>query len=76
MIWRGDLRKVEVSSYNEKWIQMFSEEAKKLNFVFGNEVIDIYHIEMQEIRYDSREEDGIVKRRYFQKGENNRTQMK
>ena len=44
MIWRGDLRKVEVSSYNEKWIQMFSEEAKKLNFVFGNEVIDIYNI--------------------------------
>jgi len=41
----GDnLRKVEVSSYNEKWIQMFIEEAEKLNLIFGNELVDIYHI--------------------------------
>lgn len=98
------MRKVEVSSYNEKWIQMFMEEAEKLNLIFGNELIDIYHIgstsvpglkakpiidimpvikdinnvdkynlEMQEIGYVPKGENGIVKRRYFQKGGDNRT---
>lgn len=98
------MRKVEVSSYNEKWIQMFCEEAKKLNLIFGNEIIDIYHIgstsvsglkakpiidimpvvkdinnvdkyniEMQEIGYAPKGEKGIVNRRYFQKGGDNRS---
>ncbi|CAM5194692.1 hypothetical protein UACE39S_02278 [Ureibacillus acetophenoni] len=38
------MRKVEVSSYSEKWPLMFLEEAEKLKGIFGHEVIDIYHI--------------------------------
>ncbi|MFJ8511490.1 GrpB family protein [Lysinibacillus xylanilyticus] len=98
------MRKVEVTSYNEKWIQMFTEEAEKLNLIFGNEIIDIYHIgstsvpglkakpiidimpvvkdinkvdkynlEMQEIGYEPKGEYGIVNRRYFRKGGDNRS---
>ncbi|MFJ7982670.1 GrpB family protein [Lysinibacillus xylanilyticus] len=98
------MRKVEVSSYNENWIQMFTEEAEKLNLIFGNEIIDIYHIgstsvpglkakpiidimpvvkdinkvnkynlEMQEIGYEHKGEYGIVNRRYFRKGGDNRS---
>ena len=38
------MRKVEARDYNEKWIQMFREEAEKLNLVFGSEIIHIHHI--------------------------------
>ncbi|GAA3347787.1 hypothetical protein GCM10017717_22800 [Deinococcus persicinus] len=38
------MRKLVVSLYNEQWIQLFMEEAEKLNFIFKNEIIDIYHI--------------------------------
>ncbi|TDY01231.1 UNVERIFIED_CONTAM: GrpB-like predicted nucleotidyltransferase (UPF0157 family) [Lysinibacillus xylanilyticus] len=98
------MRKVEVSSFNENWIQMFTEEAEKLNLIFGNEIIEIYHIgstsvpglkakpiidimpvvkdinkvdkynlEMQEIGYVPKGEYGIVNRRYFRKGGDNRS---
>jgi GrpB-like predicted nucleotidyltransferase (UPF0157 family) len=101
----GDtLRKAEVCSYNEKWAQMFMEEAKKLNLIFGNEIVDIHHIgstsvlelkakpiidimpvvkdinnvdkynlEMHEIGYEPKGENGIAGRRYFQKGGDNRS---
>lgn len=98
------LRKVEVFSYDEKWNQMFKEEAAKLQTIFGNELVDIHHIGstsvpclkakpiidimpvvrdinkvdkynifMQEIGYEPKGENGIPKRRYFQKGGENRT---
>ncbi|MFT4416643.1 GrpB family protein [Fredinandcohnia humi] len=38
------MRKVEVCSYNEKWAVLFAEEAKKLNLIFGNEIVAIHHI--------------------------------
>jgi len=38
------LRKVEVSSYNENWPLLFTEEAEKLKLIFGNEMVDIHHI--------------------------------
>ena len=41
---RAYLRKVEVMAYNERWPQMFSEEAARLNDIFRNEIIAIYHI--------------------------------
>ncbi len=46
MKWLGGntLRKLLVSLYDEQWIQLFMEEAEKLNFIFKNEIIDIYHI--------------------------------
>ncbi|MFS0782189.1 GrpB family protein [Bacillus sp. 1P06AnD] len=93
------MRKVEVRSYDARWVQHFSEEAEKLNLVFGDEIIDIHHIGstsvpglkakpiidimpvvkdinkvdtynnmMQEIGYEAKGENGIVQRRYFQKG--------
>ncbi len=98
------LRKVEVYPYNEKWTQMFREEKKKLQTIFGNEIVDIHHIGstsvpglkakpiidimpvvrdintvdkfnivMQEFGYEPKGENGIPKRRYFQKGGDNRT---
>lgn len=38
------LRKVEVSSYNEKWTVLFEQEAEKLKLIFGNEIVAIHHI--------------------------------
>jgi GrpB-like predicted nucleotidyltransferase (UPF0157 family) len=38
------VRKVEISSYNEKWVSMFEEEADKLRDIFGEEVLVIHHI--------------------------------
>ncbi|WP_186579504.1 GrpB family protein [Aquibacillus kalidii] len=38
------MRKVEVSSYSEKWSQLFSEEAEKLYQIFENEIVAIHHI--------------------------------
>ncbi|WP_413299602.1 GrpB family protein [Bacillus sp. 1P10SD] len=98
------MRRVEVCSYNEKWSNMFSEEAEKLKRIFRNEIVDIYHIgstavpglkakpiidimpvvndinmidtfipNMQEIGYESKGENGISGRRYFQKGGDNRS---
>ncbi|MEI5909591.1 GrpB family protein [Bacillus spongiae] len=98
------MRRVEVSSYNEKWSSMFTEEVEKLSLIFGNEIVDIHHIgstsvpglkakpvidimpvvkdidlvdkhyqEMQDIGYDPKGENGIPKRRYFQKGGDNRS---
>jgi GrpB-like predicted nucleotidyltransferase (UPF0157 family) len=37
------MRKVEVCTYNENWSVMFTEEAEKLNLIFGIEMVDIYH---------------------------------
>lgn len=104
MIGGSYLRKIEVYSYDEKWKQMFKEEAAKLQIIFGNEIVDIHHIgstsvpglkakpiidimpvvrdinsvdnyniSMQEIGYEPKGENGIPKRRYFQKGGENRT---
>ncbi len=101
---RGNLRKVEVCPYNEKWAQMFIEEAERLNHILKNDIIDIhhigstsvpglkakpiidiqivvkdinrverYHMEMKQIGYDPKGENGIVGRRYFQKGGDNRS---
>lgn len=98
------LRKVEVCSYNEKWPLMFLEEAEKLKLIFGNEILDIYHIgstsvrglkakpiidimpvveditlvdkyneEMQNNGYEPKGENGLLGRRYFQKGGDNRS---
>lgn len=98
------MRKVEVCSYNEKWVLMFAEEAEKLKQILGNEIVEIYHIgstsvqwlmakpiidimpvvydihivdsyndEMEKIGYKFKGENGIPGRRYFQKGEDNRT---
>ncbi|MED3553703.1 GrpB family protein [Cytobacillus praedii] len=98
------MRKVEVCSYNEKWVLMFAEEAEKLKQIFGEEIVDIYHIgstsvqwlkakpiidimpvvydihivdsyndEMEKIGYKCKGENGIPGRRYFQKGEDNRS---
>ncbi|MEQ2528397.1 GrpB family protein [Bacillaceae bacterium CLA-AA-H227] len=38
------MRKVEVSSYNEKWTVLFEQEAEKLKLIFGNEIVAIHHI--------------------------------
>lgn len=38
------MRKVEVSSYDEKWAVLFAEEADKLKLVFENEMVAIHHI--------------------------------
>ncbi|MED0678851.1 GrpB family protein [Aneurinibacillus thermoaerophilus] len=38
------MRKVEVVPYNEKWPELFQEEANKIKSVFGDEAINIYHI--------------------------------
>ena len=38
------MRKVEVSSYNERWPAMFEEEVKMLYHIFGKEIISIHHI--------------------------------
>ncbi|WP_208587763.1 GrpB family protein [Gracilibacillus suaedae] len=98
------MRKVEVCPYNEKWQTMFVEEARKLKFIFGNDIVDIHHIgstsvpglkakpiidmmpvvkdinsidrfnaEMNNIGYVHKGENGIHRRRYFQKGGDNRT---
>lgn len=98
------MRKVEVCSYNEKWVLMFAEKAEKLKQILGNEIVEIYHIgstsvqwlmakpiidimpvvydihivdsyndEMEKIGYKFKGENGIPGRRYFQKGEDNRT---
>ena len=98
------MRKVEIRSYSENWIDMFMEEAEKLNVIFEHEMIaidhigstsvpglkakpiidimavvkdihnvDKYNIEMRKIGYVPKGENGIVQRRYFQKGGDNRT---
>jgi GrpB-like predicted nucleotidyltransferase (UPF0157 family) len=36
--------KVEVKEHNEKWHQMFEEESQRIRDIFGDELIDIYHI--------------------------------
>lgn len=38
------MRKVEVCSYSEKWPVLFLEEAEILKNIFGNEIINIFHI--------------------------------
>lgn len=42
--------KVEVKEYNEKWPQMFKDEAEKIKAVFVNELIDIHHIGSTSVR--------------------------
>lgn len=36
--------KVVVTEYRDEWTQQFSEESQKMKEIFGDEVIDIYHI--------------------------------
>ncbi|WP_409294122.1 GrpB family protein [Peribacillus sp. SCS-26] len=98
------MRNVEVCPYNEKWSQMFKEEAEKINLVLGDEMINIYHIgstsirglsakpiidimpvvkdinkvdtyniEMKNLGYKPKGENGIRGRRYFQKGGDQRS---
>lgn len=98
------MRKVEVTPYNEQWASMFKEESSKLHEIFGDEIIEIYHIgstsvnnlkakpiidimpvvkdinrmdsfktAMVFIGYESKGENGIIGRRYFQKGGDSRT---
>jgi GrpB-like predicted nucleotidyltransferase (UPF0157 family) len=97
-------RNVTVAPYNEEWPRLYEAEAHKLKKVYGDEVIEIYHIgstsvpglsakpiidmmpivkdiskvddynqAMMEIGYEPRGENGIVGRRYFQKGNEKRT---
>ncbi|WP_257348544.1 GrpB family protein [Pseudalkalibacillus decolorationis] len=42
--------KVEVKEHNEKWERMFREEAQRIKDIFGNELIDIYHIGSTSVR--------------------------
>lgn len=36
--------KVTVHAYNSNWPHLFKEEAEKLKVIFGDQLIDIYHI--------------------------------
>jgi len=36
--------KVQVVDYDEDWVMRFQLEAKKLKDIFGEELIEIYHI--------------------------------
>ncbi|MGN1386985.1 MAG: GrpB family protein [Bacillus sp. (in: firmicutes)] len=38
------MRKVEVVPHREEWAELFIEESEKLKEVYGDEIIDIYHI--------------------------------
>ncbi|WP_112180460.1 GrpB family protein [Paraliobacillus zengyii] len=38
------MRKVEVLSNQEEWAKMFQRESKKIKDVFGEELLNIYHI--------------------------------
>jgi GrpB-like predicted nucleotidyltransferase (UPF0157 family) len=98
------MRKVEVVPFNESWSVMFEEEARKMNTIFGNEIVAIYHIgstsipgmyakpiidilvevkdiesvdhyneQMSALGYRAMGENGISGRRYFRKGEVERT---
>ncbi|QPA32782.1 GrpB family protein [Thermaerobacillus caldiproteolyticus] len=98
------MRKVEVVSFNEGWSVMFEEEVRKMNTIFGNEIVAIYHIgstsipgmyakpiidilvevkdiesvdhyneQMSAIGYRAMGEHGISGRRFFCKGEDERT---
>ncbi|SFC67432.1 GrpB domain, predicted nucleotidyltransferase, UPF0157 family [Bacillus sp. OV322] len=98
------MRKVNVCPYSVDWVAMFIEESKKLNQIFGNEIIEIHHIgstsiqglkakpiidimpvveeinvvdkfnnEMKSIGYEPKGENGLLGRRYFKKGGDNRT---
>ncbi|MGD2197226.1 GrpB family protein [Lysinibacillus fusiformis] len=44
MFRRKYFAKTSFSLYDEQWLQLFMEEAEKLNFIFRNEIIGIYHI--------------------------------
>ena len=44
MFRRKYFAKTSCRLYDEQWLQLFMEEAEKLNFIFKNEIIDIYHI--------------------------------
>jgi GrpB-like predicted nucleotidyltransferase (UPF0157 family) len=98
------MRKVEVVPFSENWSFMFEEEARKINNVFGNEIVAIYHIgstsiprmhakpiidilvevkdiesvdnyneQMSALGYRALGEHGISGRRFFRKGEVERT---
>jgi len=38
------MRKVVVESYNENWEKRFLEEKEQLESIFGDELVEIYHI--------------------------------
>ena len=39
-----EMRKVEVSPYNNRWLSMFDEEANILREIFGSQIVEIHHI--------------------------------
>src|SRR5690625_1792156 len=38
------MRKVEVTSFNANWAQMFKEEADQFRNIFGSDMLAIHHI--------------------------------
>ena len=40
----GDMRNIIIVPYNPRWPEMFQTEAKKINAVFGAELVAIHHI--------------------------------
>ena len=97
-------RIVEVIPHNPNWEQKFKAEAKKIEGIFEEIFVNIYHIgstaiplvkakpvidimvevkdinkvdsynkQMEELGYEALGEYGITKRRFFQKGGDNRT---
>lgn len=38
------MRKVEVKAYNHQWPAIFTADAKKLQVIFGSELLEIHHI--------------------------------
>ena len=42
--WRRNFEEVDVCPYSVDWVSMFIEESKKLNHIFGNEIIEMHHI--------------------------------
>jgi GrpB-like predicted nucleotidyltransferase (UPF0157 family) len=98
------MRKVEVVPYNERWSELFEQEAAKLKLIYGDETLHIHHIgstsvpglyakpiidimivvkdiqkvdafnpQMEFLGYRPRGENGIPHRRYFNKGDDDRT---
>lgn len=98
------MRKVEVLSFTKQWSEQFEAEAKLLQQIFRDEIIQIHHIgstsveglsakpiidimpvvknisrvdqyneAMRKIGYETKGENGLQGRRYFQKGGNQRT---
>lgn len=46
----SEVMRVEVIDYQEKWDQMFRDESDKIIGIFGDELIEIYHIGSTSVR--------------------------